>query len=68
MLIFLMVGNPLYMLLFAPLHAVLYLISANDPGIFYSIFLWLQTIGRCRTKGFWGAASFSPLATKKWKK
>ena len=67
-LIFLAIGNPLYLMLAAPIHAVLYLISANDPGVFGSIFLWMKTIGRCRNTRFWGAASFSPLATKKWTK
>jgi type IV secretion system protein VirB3 len=63
-LIFLAVGNPLFLLLAVPIHAVLYLVSANDPGIFGSIFLWMKTIGRCRTAAFWGAASFSPLPLK----
>lgn len=67
-LIFLAVCNPLYMLLALPIHAVLYLISAHDPGIFNSIFVWLKTIGRCRNRVFWGSASFSPLPTKKWTK
>jgi len=65
-LIFLAIGNPLYLLLAVPLHGVLYLISANDPGVFASIFMWMKTIGRCRNSRFWGAASFSPLPTKKW--
>lgn len=65
-LIFLAVGNPLYLALAVPIHGALYLISANDPGIFNSIFVWMKTIGRCRNSRFWGAASFSPLLTKKW--
>ncbi|CAA9890773.1 Conjugal transfer protein [Candidatus Methylobacter favarea] len=65
-LIFLAVGNPLYLLLVVPIHGVLYLISANNPGVFNSIYLWVQTTGRCRNIRFWGAASFSPLPTKKW--
>jgi len=67
-IIFLAVGNPLYMALILPLHAVMYLISSNDPGVFNSIFVWVQTTGRCRNSRFWGAASFSPLPMKKWKK
>ncbi len=64
-LLFLVVGNPLYLLLAAPIHAILYLISAQDPGVFGSIFLWMKTIGRCRTTRFWGAASFSPLTPRR---
>lgn len=66
-LIFLAVGNPLYLALAVPIHAVLYLISAHDPGVFASIFLWLKTTGRCRNSRFWGAASFSPVAVRKWR-
>lgn len=67
-LIFLAVGNPVYLLLAVPIHGVLYLVSANDPGVFHSIFIWMKTLGRCRNTRFWGAASFSPLPTKKWVK
>lgn len=67
-LIFLAVGNPVYLLLAAPIHAILYLISANDPGIFGSVFVWMKTTARCRNSRFWSAASFSPLATRKWTK
>lgn len=66
-LVFLAVGNPLYFALALPIHAVLYLVSASDPGIFGAIYLWMKTTGRCRNTRFWGAASFSPLAIGKWK-
>lgn len=61
-------GNPLYALIVLPMHAVLYAISVRDPGIFSEIEVWTRTIGRCLNKGFWGAASFSPIITRKWKK
>ena len=67
-LVFLAVGNPLYLLLGVPIHAVLYLISANDPGAFDAILIWLRTIGRCRNAKFWGAAIFSPMTHRKWDK
>lgn len=67
-IIFLAVGNPLYLLLALPIHGVLYLISSNDPGVFSSIMIWMKTLGKCRNTRFWEAASFSPLTTKKWKK
>ncbi|MGB7816295.1 MAG: type IV secretion system protein VirB3 [Methylotenera sp.] len=62
------VGNPLYALLVLPVHAVFYVISSRDPGIFAEIEVWTKTIGRCLNRGFWGAASFSPITTRKWKK
>lgn len=67
-IIFLAVGNPLYLLLALPIHGVLFLVSANDPGVFASIYMWMKTTGRCRNTRFWGAASFSPLPVKKWTK
>ncbi|WCF29562.1 type IV secretion system protein VirB3 [Xylella fastidiosa] len=68
-LIFLCVGNPLYLALALPIHAILYLVSANDPKIFGSIYMkWTKTNGRCRNFLFWRASSFSPLATEKWGK
>jgi type IV secretion system protein VirB3 len=62
------VGNPLYALLVLPIHLIFYAISVHDPGIFAEIEVWTKTIGRCLNKGFWGAASFSPVPTRKWKK
>jgi type IV secretion system protein VirB3 len=68
MVTFLAVGDPFYLLIVIPIHAVMYLISAHDPGIFTSIAIWFITIGKSRNTRFWGAASFSPLSTKKWVK
>lgn len=65
--IFLGSGNPLLLGVFAPMHAILYIISANDPGIFDSIRVWAITFLRCRNRDFWGAASFSPVSTRKRK-
>lgn len=65
--IFIGIGNPLYLLLAVPIHAVLYLVSAHDPGIFSSMGVWLITNARGNhNAGFWKAVSFSPLSTKKW--
>lgn len=67
-LVFLAAGNLFYLLIALPLHAVLYLVSANDPGAFGGYFLWLKTVAPCRNRQFWGAASFSPVSTRKWRK
>ncbi|WP_047551805.1 type IV secretion system protein VirB3 [Methylotenera sp. G11] len=66
-LVIIMIGQPQYLLSVIPIHGILYLISAKDPGIFAEIEVWMKTIGRCLNKGFWDAASFSPLQTRKWK-
>jgi type IV secretion system protein VirB3 len=61
-LIFLAVGKPLYLLLGVPIHGVLYLLSANDPGKFDAAWIWLITFGRCLNRKHWEGASFSPLS------
>jgi type IV secretion system protein VirB3 len=67
-LIFLAVGNPLYLLLAAPVHAILYLISSSNPRVFSEIAIWMTVNSRCLNSRFWGATSFSPRRTKKWLK
>lgn len=61
-----MTGNPLYLFFVIPIHGILYLISAHDPGIFAEIAAWSKTTSRCRNKGLWEMPSFSPLPVKKW--
>ena len=65
-IIFLMIGNPLYLLIGVPVHGFLYLLSGSDPNRFAAMWVWLQTNGRCLNTKFWGGASFSPLSFKKW--
>jgi len=66
-IVFLAVGNPLYLLLILPVHSMMYLISANNPNVFSALMLWVKTNGRCRNQAFWGSVSFSPKPLKKWK-
>ena len=66
--VFLGSGNPLYLLVVVPVHLVLYLISATNPGAFAAIGLWLKTCAKCQNTLFWKAASFSPQQSKKWPK
>lgn len=64
-LVFLATGNFFYLLIIVPLHGILYLVSAHDPAIFDSLYVWSKTTGRCRNSRFWGAASFSPLSMRR---
>jgi type IV secretion system protein VirB3 len=65
-LIFLGVGNPLYLLMALPIHGILYLISANNPRVFGEIAVWMAVNSRCVNARYWGGASFSPRRTQKW--
>jgi type IV secretion system protein VirB3 len=68
-IVFLAMGNPLYLLLALPIHGILYAIGSHDPGIFDSIAMSAKTVWKCRNAGFWnGAASFAPGVIKKWPK
>ena len=67
-LVFLAIGNPLYLLLAAPIHALLYLISASNPRVFNEMAIWMTVNSRCVNARFWGATSFSPRATRNWTK
>ncbi len=66
LVVFINIGNPLYLAMVLPIHGVLYLISANDHGIFATIAAWSLTSARCRNRLFWGATTFSPLSSRKW--
>ena len=68
-ILFLAIGDIVYLLLIVPLHGVLYLVSGQNHAAFGSLMVWMMTKGRCKNSRFWGgAASFSPLASKKWLK
>jgi len=65
--IFLAIGNPLYLTIIIPIHAGLYAWSSTDPGAFHSLWIWTKTSGKCSLNSrFWGASSCSPLPVKKW--
>lgn len=65
-IIFLVAGNPFYLLLILPVHGVLYLISASNPRGFNELASWMQTSARCVNSRHWKATSFSPRQTTKW--
>ena len=68
-ILFLAVGDIFYLLLIVPLHGVMYLVGGQNHAAFGSLMVWSKTKGRCINTRFWGgAASFSPLASKKWVK
>ncbi len=66
--VFLGTGNPLWLLVAIPAHGLLFLVSAANPAFFANLATWLKTSGRCMNRAFWGSASFSPVALKKWRK
>lgn len=67
-LVAILAHNMLYMLAAIPVHGILMLITAGNPWIFEELLIWFNTKSffGCMNQSFWGAASFSPLPTKKW--
>ena len=62
-LIFLFTSNPLYLLFVAPIHGILVLVSAHDPGVFGCAWIWLQTTARRRNLDIWGnVTSVAPVS------
>ena len=60
-LIFLAGGTPLYLLSGVVLHVLFRAIVKNDHNAFRVLFMWLETKGRARNRGWWGGSSPSPL-------
>ena len=66
--LFIVTGNPFYLLAALPVYAGLRLVSAKKPRIFDELAAWMRVSARCRNRAFWGAPSFSPRRTTKWEK
>lgn len=61
-------GNPFTLLLYAPVHAVMYLMCLRDPRTFKLMMLWLNTNGKSIGTRYWGAATFSPAVNTRKQK
>ena len=59
--------NLLWLLAYAPLHAIAYGICKKDPRAFRLLFMMVSTKGRCLNRAAWGCASYSPLTFRKRK-
>lgn len=59
--------NLLWLLAYAPLHAIAYAICKKDPRAFRLLFMMASTKGRCINRAAWGSASYSPLEFRKRK-
>lgn len=64
MILFIGIGNPLYVLVYIPLHLIAMAICAGEPRAFRLQFLGLITKGVCLNRRVWGASSYSPAAVR----
>ncbi|PWC56208.1 hypothetical protein TSH7_28675 [Azospirillum sp. TSH7] len=60
-IVFVMMGNPLYLLVGVALHGAIRLVIAYDHNLFGLLRLWADTKARARNREIWGGASVSPL-------
>ncbi len=60
-IIFLGVGNPLYLFVAVPMHLIAYLICLNEPRAFKLLSLKLKCMANNRNRAFWKSNSYSPL-------
>ena len=59
---FLAMGNPLYLFIAAPIHALAYLICLEEPRRFLLLALKLKCMGGQRNRWHWRCNSYSPFA------
>lgn len=64
-ILFLGVGNPLYLLSALPLHLVAYAVCLKEPRAFTLFMLSVQVASKCPNRMFWKATSYSPLTRKR---
>jgi type IV secretion system protein VirB3 len=60
-IVFLGANNLLYIGVCIPIHAIAYLICANEPRAFELLNLWSKTKGRNLNRRIWQSSSYSPL-------
>lgn len=61
MLVFMVAGNPFWLVLGVPIHLACQMACRHDYNIFRLISLWAKTKGRSLNKDVWGGSSVSPL-------
>ncbi|KFD27415.1 type IV secretion system protein VirB3 [Sphingobium yanoikuyae] len=60
-IVFIVMGNPLYMLIGVVIHYTLRALVTYDYNMFKTLRLWIDTKGRARNSEMWGGSSVSPL-------
>lgn len=60
-IVFILAGNPAWLLIGIVLHHALRVLVARDVHLFGTLRLWADTKARARNTGHWGGSSVSPL-------
>ncbi len=59
--VFVMMGNPLYMAVGVVVHYTIRALVSRDYNMFKTLRLWSETKARARNTDLWGGSSVSPL-------
>jgi len=59
--VFVLMKNPLYLLIGVVVHYAMRSLIALDYNMFTTLRLWADTKARARNKDYWGGSSVSPL-------
>lgn len=61
-------NNPFFLLLYFPLHLVMYGLCLKDPRIFRLLYIWTQTKAKSLGWRYWGIATATPFYNTRHKK
>jgi type IV secretion system protein VirB3 len=67
-IIFVVMGNPFYMLIGVVIHYTIRAVISKDYNFFTTLRLWMETKGRARNTDKWGGSSVSPIPLRRAKK
>ena len=59
--VFLVGGSLIYLSVDVVLHFLFRAIVKHDHNAFRVLFMWFETKGRTRNRGWWGGSSYAPL-------
>jgi len=54
-------NNPLWLLMFIPLHSIAWVLCRNEPRALTLLVVWLSTKATCRTRNYWHASTYTPF-------
>lgn len=66
--IYIAAKNPLWLLLFIPLHGIAWVLCRNEPRMLSLIGQWTRTKGACPNRFYWHASSYTPLQPRRGRK
>mgnify|MGYP003385683250 FL=1 len=67
-IVFIATGNPLYLLIYVPIHSIMFLLCLKEPNIIRLCTLWTMTKLRSNLRHGVGAATSSPALNTQGKR